>query len=219
MNFIRRQRLLLALTVCVVMMFGCKTSVRRLAVGPVRKIVPGQTTMAEVEKEFGPPHERVTGSNGRTVARYFFGEPRLNNHVSPIERSNHPVDLILRTLTLGYGSNAVIARKLHDESVTPMLRVNARFDAGPSLQPGDVQFLRRDQTTRSELIARFGEPTCTSFQSDGLPLLMWFSGSYRPKFVNDQEARRLVVKLNAGSRVDDFAVVDNDLDFLWRARR
>lgn len=185
----------------------------------MKKIVPGQTTMAEVEKKFGPPHERIAASNGKTIARYYYGEPRLNNHVSPVERDNHPVDLILRTLTLSYGSNSIIGRKLHDESVTPMLRTNARLDAGPRLEPANLQFIRPDQTTQHELITRLGPPTSTSFRSDGLPLLMWFSGSYRHNFVDDQQARRLVVGLNADATVDDFAVVDNDLDFLWRARR
>lgn len=198
---------------------GCQTSARRLEVVPVRKIIPGQTTVAEVEKMFGQPHERITGSNGKTVACYYFGEPRLNNHVSRTERSNHPVDLLLRTLTLSYGSSLVIERKLHDESVTPVLRVNSRFNAGPSLLPANLNFLRRGQTKKSELIERLGEPTSTSFTVTGKPLLVWFSASYHADFVVDKETRRLIVELDTNSNVQDFAVADNDLDFLWRARR
>jgi hypothetical protein len=219
MHFSRCLRLLFILMVCGLAATGCQTKARRLEVAPVRKIVPGQTTMAEVEKAFGAPHERLTGSNGKTVARYFFGEPRLNNHVSRTERNNHPVDLVLRTLTLSYGSNLVIERKLHDESVTPVLRVNSRFNAGPGLRPANLNFLRRGETKKSELIEKLGEPTSTTFTPGGAPLLIWFSASYHADFVVDKEARRLIVELNNNSAVEDFIVADNDLDFLWRARR
>jgi hypothetical protein len=213
-------RLALWLAIAATSLFiGCQTSAKRLAVAPVKRILPGQTTMAEVEKEFGRPHERVASSDGRTVARYFYGEPRLNNHVSEIERWDHPIELVLRTLTLSYGSNSIIERKLHDESLTTTLRNNQRLEAGPRLKAGDLQFLRRGQTTKADLLAHLGEPTCTTFESDGLPLLMWFSGTYRLNFVTDSEAKRLVVKLKTDSTVDDFAVMDNDLDFLWRSRR
>jgi outer membrane protein assembly factor BamE (lipoprotein component of BamABCDE complex) len=201
MHMSRCLRFLLVLMACSFAATGCQTSARRLEVVPVRKIIPGQTTVAEVEKMFGQPHERITGSNGKTVACYYFGEPRLN------------------TLTLSYGSSLVIERKLHDESVTPVLRVNSRFNAGPSLLPANLNFLHRGQTKKSELIERLGEPTSTSFTGTGKPLLVWFSASYHADFVVDKETRRLIVELDTNSNVQDFVVADNDLDFLWRARR
>jgi hypothetical protein len=219
MRFLQLARCLFLVLAGVLAFGGCQTATKRLTVPAVRKIVPEQTTMAEVEKMFGPPHERITGSNGRTVVRYYYGEPRLNNHVNATERYDHPADLILRTLTLEHGPDATIRRKLHDESVTPMLRTGLRLNAGPDLKPASLAFLKNGRTTKAELLAGLGEPTSTSFDTDGLPALMWFSGSYHVQHITGQEAKRLVVKLNLDSRLEDFAVMDNDLDFLWRTRR
>jgi hypothetical protein len=137
---------------------GCISTARRLEVAPVKKIVPNQTTIAEVEKTFGPPHERITGSNGKTLARYFFAEPRLNNDVDRLERRDHPADLLFRTLTLRYGPGLVIERKLHDESFRAILRYNARYVTGPELRPANLSFLRTRVTKKAELIERLGEP-------------------------------------------------------------
>jgi hypothetical protein len=193
---------------------GCTSTARRLHVAPVKKIIPSQTTIAEVEKVFGPPHERITGSTGRTIARYYYGEPRLNNHVDRLERRDHPADVICRTLTLLYGPGQVIDRKLHDESLTAVVRYNARFVAGPTLLPANLTFLRSGVTKKAELIGHLGEPTSTSFTVEGAPLLMWFSFTYRPNFVADREMRRLVVELDESLVVRDYAVFENDVGFL-----
>ena len=198
---------------------GCTSLARRLDVASVKRIVPNQTTIAEVEKTFGPPHERITGSNGKTLARYFFAEPRLNNDVGQQERHDHPADLLFRTLTLRYGPGLVIERKLHDESFTPILRYNARYVTGPELLPANLGFLGSRVTKKAELFERLGEPNCTSFTVENRSLFIWFSFTYRPDFVADKEMRRLVVELDEDSVVRDFAVFEDDVEFLRRIIR
>jgi hypothetical protein len=82
---------------------GCASPSRRLEVSAVRQITPGVTTTADVEKLLGKPNETVTGSNGKSVARYFFREFRASNDGRAYERREHPGDILFRTLSLRYG--------------------------------------------------------------------------------------------------------------------
>ncbi len=200
----------LAAISCCVLVTGCQTMARRLEVAPVRQIIIGQTTMPEVEKKFGPPREKVTGANGTTVARYFFREPRINNHVDYYERRDHPGDVIFRTLTLLYGPSPVIQRKVHDESVTAVRRYNGWYIAGPSVLPENLNFLRKGETTKAELVDRLGEAASRSFDNDGAEILVWVSFKGRRDSLANAEVRHLSVVLNEKLVVKDYAIVETD---------
>jgi hypothetical protein len=195
---------------CGALVTGCQTVARRLEVAPVRQIIIGQTTMPEVEKKFGRPREKVTGANGTTVARYFFREPRINNHVDPYERREHPGDVIFRTLTLLYGPSPIIQRKVHDESVTAVRRYNGWYVAGASVLPENLGFMRKGETTKAELVDRLGEATSRSFDNDGAEMLVWVSFRGRRDSLANAEVRHLMVMLNEKLVVKDFAVVETD---------
>jgi hypothetical protein len=200
----------LALVFCLVLVSGCQSMARRLEVASVGQITIGQTTMPEVEKQFGRPREKVTGANGTTVARYFFREPRINNHVDPYERREHPADVIFRTLTLLYGPSLVIQRKVHDESVTAVRRYNGWYIAGAWVLPENLIFLRKGETTKAELLDHLGEPTSRSFDNDGAEMLVWGSFKGRRDSLANAEVRHLRVMLNEKLVVKDFAVVETD---------
>jgi hypothetical protein len=183
---------------------------RRLDVSSVKQIVVGQTTMPEVEKRFGRPQQKVTGANGTTVARYIFREPRINNHVDPEERRDHPGDVIFRTLTLLYGPSPVIQRKVHDESITAVRRYNGWYVAGASVLPENLGFLHKSETTKAELVDHLGEPTSRSFDNDGSEILVWLSFKGRRDSLANAEVRHLMVLLTEKLIVKDFAVVETD---------
>jgi hypothetical protein len=166
--------------------------------------------MPEVEKKFGRPREKVTGANGTTVARYFFREPRINNHVDPYERREHPGDVIFRTLTLLSGPSPVIQRKVHDESVTAVRRYNGWYVAGASVLPENLTFMRKGETAKAELVDRLGEPTSRSFDKSGAEILVWLSFKGRRDSLANAEVRHLMVMLNEKLVVKDFAVVETD---------
>jgi hypothetical protein len=202
---------LLPVFLLAVFVAGCASLSRRLEVSAVRKIAPGVTTTAQVEEMFGKPNEVITGSNGKSVARYFFRELRVNNDVRAYERREHPGDVLFRTLSLRYGAEGVIEQKLHDESVTPIYRYNQSYVAGPTLKPENLLFLRKDSTAAAELIYKLGEPTFWTLDTDGTHTLVWISAQARPDQMANAEFRRLVVLLNSSDVVRDYAIVMDDM--------
>jgi hypothetical protein len=210
MKYLMRWLAHLALVSCLALVSGCQSMARRLEVAPVRQIIVGQTTMPDVENKFGRPQEKVTGANGTTVARYFFREPRINNHVDPYERREHPGDVISRTLTLLYGPTPVIQRKVHDESVTPVRRYNGWYIAGASVLPENLGFMRKGETSKAELVDHLGEPTSRSFDNDGAEMLLWGSFKGRRDSLANAEVRHLKVMLDEKLVVKDFVVVETD---------
>lgn len=205
--------LLFAPLLALLILCGCSSPARRLEVGPVRHIVPGRTTMAEVEKQFGPPQEKEVGEKGRTVVRYFYRSGRVNNHVDPNERHHHPADILFRTLTLLHGPDAIVRKKLHDESVVGIHRYNASLIAGPSLLPENINFIKSRTTTRKQLIERLGEPISRTYTVHGNNLLIWVSIKAHEAFTANFESRRLLVVLDDIDVVTDFSVVETDEKF------
>jgi hypothetical protein len=200
----------LVLSSCVGLMSGCKSMARRLEVAAVKQITVGQTTMPDVEKQFGRPQEKITGANGTTVARYFFREPRLNYDVDLYERLEHPGDVIFRTLTLLYGPSPIIQRKVHDESITAVRRYNGWYVAGASVLPENLTFMRKGTTTKAEVVDHLGEPTSRTLDNDGAEMLVWLSFKGRRDSLANAEVRHLMVLLNDKLVVKDFAVVETD---------
>jgi hypothetical protein len=193
------------------LLVGCVSNARRLDVPAVAKIKVGSTTTAEVEKIFGRPSETVIGPKERAVARYYFREFRVKNDVRAYERHEHPGDILFRTLSLRYGPDRIIEQKLHDESVTPIHRLNEWFAAGPTLLPENLNFIRKDATTKAELTDALGEPTSQTMDVQGLPVLIWIGGKVRRDRLADAEVRQLIVLLNERGMVKDYAVVLQDM--------
>src|SRR5687767_131229 len=154
---------------------GCASAKRRLEVDRVSKVVSGQTTRAEAENLLGHPKETVLGANGISVARYYFHELQRSTDASRQGRRQHPGDILYRTLTLKYSRAAVVERKLHDESITPIYLTNAFYFAGPMMSEQSVSFITRDVTKEAEVIAKLGEPSSRTFDGEGRDVLVWFS--------------------------------------------
>lgn len=192
---------------------GCASLARRLEVGTVTKIQAGVTRRADVEKLLGPPSETITGSDGKSVARYFFRELHKSSDVSWSERKEHPGDILFRTLSLCYGrsgSSPVVEQKLHDESFTPIRRFNHLYTAGPTLTPEGLIPLRKGVSTGAEMIDLMGEPTSRTLDEEGRTILIWFSlQAVRERF-GDVEVRQLVAVLNERHVLKDYVVIKHD---------
>jgi hypothetical protein len=197
---------LLALALC-----GCASFAKRLEVTTVRKIHPQQTTRAEVEKWLGQPKETVVGAQGVTIARYFFSEFRRSTHVSWHVRHDYPGDILSRTLTLAYNASNVVARKLHDESVTPIYRTNAWFFAGPELTPQTVSFIQHDVTMAREVMDKLGEPASRSFNDAGQTLLVWYRVKTRETSWRNPNVQRLILILDDREVVRGHRLVEHAL--------
>lgn len=216
MNFLRS--LLLACGVAF-LGTGCVSSARRLEVVTVRKILPGTTLRADVEKLLGPPSETITGSNGKSVARYFFREYHRSSDSSEYERQEHPGDILLRTLSLRYGAGPEVEQKLHDESITPVRRLDRQFSAGPVLTPEALVAVRKGVTSATELVGLYGEPTARTFDANGNELLIWFSLQYMVGRAGADEVRQLLALLDENHTLQDYSVLMRDLDYFYGRRR
>jgi hypothetical protein len=153
----------------------------------------------------------VTGSNDKTVARYFFRELHVSRDVSNYQRHEHPGDILFRTLSLRYGRGRVVEQKLHDESFTPIYRHNGWHVAGPDVAPENLLFIQKGKTTAANLIDHLGEPTSRTFDGAGVETLVWFSVKARQDRLRDAEVNRLVALMDERHVVQDYAVITHDL--------
>lgn len=185
---------------------GCRSFDRRLEVYTVSKIQPGVTRRAEVEGRLGAPREICADAGGRNVFRYYFAEFQRSMDVSLHHRRFQPGHILFRTLTLSYGPSNQVARKLHDESFTPVHRTNAWFHAGPALTPDGTAFLWRKVTTEAEAVARLGEPTARTFDTAGRPRLVWLSLKTRETSWADPDLASLNVLFDEHGVVQDFGL-------------
>lgn len=201
----------IALLLLAVLSAGCIFSARRLEVSSVNRIVPGRTTQADVERAFGRPHEMITAAGGLVVARYFFDEIRETRDASRHARREHPGDILFRTLTLGYGTNKIVERKLHDESLTPVYRTNAWYFAGPLLHPETISFITRNATVERDLVRQLGPPAGRTFEARGQDVLFWFHGRGRENSLMSFEGQKLVVTLGTNSIVRDYLLVEQPI--------
>ena len=188
---------------------GCASYAKRLEMGLVSKVQPAKTTRAEVESRFGHPKETVTGSNGKTVARYFFHEFQPSTDVSWNVRRFEPGQILFRTLTLRYGTSNIVEQKLHDQSITPIRRTNAWFSAGPGLTPESVAFIKTDTTKEAEVVTKFGEPSSRTFDSEGRPVLIWFKVKTRETTWSDPDIQKLMLVLDERRFIHDFLLVEH----------
>lgn len=207
-------RTLLAVPFCLLLIFstGCVSSARRLEVSAVRQIKVGASTLADVEKLFGRPAERVAGSDQQTVARYFYRRMSMNNDVRASERQEHPGDILFRTLSVRFGPDQVIDQKLHDEIVIPVLHYNKWLHIGPSIGPDVLGRIHKGRSTEAELADLLGEPTSRTFQADGKPLLVWVNVKTRADGFHNTEAHRLLVTLDSRKVVREYVVVTEDVE-------
>ena len=194
---------------CVFLFAGCASAKRRLEVDRVSKIVSGQTTRAEAENLLGHPKETVLGANGISVARYYFHEFQRSTDASRQERRRHPGDILFRTLTLKYSRAAVVERKLHDESMTPIHLTNAFYFAGPMLSEQSVTFITRDVTKEAEVVANLGEPSSRTFDGEGRDVLVWFSVRRREMSWNNPQMQKLMVLFDGRKIVRDYVLVEH----------
>jgi hypothetical protein len=140
----------------------------------------------------------VNKTNGLILTRHFFYGIEPTRDASSHVRRWHPGDLLLRTLTVKYGADNIVERKLHDESVTPVYRTNAWYFAGPPLSADALAFIARGATTEAELIQSLGEPATRTFDVDGRACLVWFSLKRRVKAGSDLPVQWLLVRLDQG---------------------
>ena len=142
------------------------------------------------------------------VARYFFDEIQETKDASRHAQREHPGDVLFRTLTLGYGANKIVKRKLHDESLTPVYRTNAWYFVGPILQPESISFITRNVTVERSLIRQFGTPSGRTFDSHGQDVLFWFQGRGRENSFMSFEGKKLIATLGTNSIVRDYLLVE-----------
>jgi len=188
----------------------------RLDVANVRKIVPGTSTRAEVERIFGQPDETLSGADGKLVARYYYRQPIVSTEASRVQRHDHPGDLLLRTLTVRYNSSGTVERKLHDESITPVRRSDSGWvEIGPDLDPAAVSRIEKGKTTAAELLAQLREPASQTLDVTGARLLVWFYYKDRLDRLGQPVARELLVVLNDKGAVADYVLRESNTMKSW----
>ena len=191
----RVRRAFLLTLALLLLLAGCAFYGKRLEVRTVSKIVPGQTTRAEVERRLGPP-QALTKTNSFLLTRHFFHGFEPSRDAGSHVRRWHPGDLLIRSLTLKYGAGDIVQRKLHDESVTAVYRTNAWYFAGPALSADAVAFIARGATTEAELIQKLGEPASRTFDVNGRACLVWFNLKRRVGSWSDLPVLRLEVRFD-----------------------
>lgn len=190
---------------------GCASFAKRLEVQTVKKIQPHQSTRTEVEKIFGRPKESEIGPNGVTLVRYFFHEFHRSTDANWHNQRENPGEILFRTLTISYDPSNVVARKLHDESVTQIYRSNAWFHAGPPLTPNSILFVKQGVTAEADLRARLGEPASRTFEDSGLIMLLWFNIKTRETTWSNPTVQRLKVILDERNVVRNYVLVEHEL--------
>lgn len=206
------KRLLSATITPVVLLIvaGCSTPARRLDVAPVRQIVPGNSTVQQVEEIFGPPPVKLTGANGKTVARYFHRTMFRSEEASRYERHWRPGELRVRTLSVLYSPAGLVEKKLHDESITPVHRSRDWLEAGPMLRPDEPAYIKRQLTSADDLIKRYGEPTSRALDTDGRTCLIWLYLKDRTDRLGQPVGRMLVVILDDQNLVLDHTLLEEN---------
>jgi hypothetical protein len=199
-----------ALALCAgVLMSGCYSPAHRLEVSVVKKVRPGMSRPA-VEKIMGAPAETVLGSNGKTVARYYFHEYRRLEDSSRYKQFHNPGEGLVRTLSLLYDGGGTLERKLHDESVTPIQRdMNRWVQIGPQLGAGALSRINRGKDRSEDVIQIFGEPMSRSLDPQGRVLLQWVQYREHADYLGQPTAKLLTVVLE-GNVVADFSLTEAD---------
>ena len=190
---------------------GCTSMARRLEVPTVKQIVAGKTTRAEVEKRLGYPKESILGANGTTVARYFFHQFIRSTDASWVARRDHPGDILFRAVTLQYGASNIVEKKTYDETVTPIFQTNGWLFAGPDLSAANVSLIQRGVDGERDVVARLGEPTSRSFDTEGRTILVWISARMHQTRRNNFPAKRLMVVLRPIGIVGDYVLIESSL--------
>jgi hypothetical protein len=195
---------------------GCYSPARRLEVSSVKRLSPGMSR-AEAEQVIGAPKETILGSNGKTVARYFFDEYHRLNDSSQYAQFHRPAEVLFRSLSLLYNDKGVLERKLHDESVTPVRRNwNEWIEFGPALDKNNLA-ISKEAEQPANLVKRFGEPMSRTLDSHGHVILNWLYFRARADRLGQPTARILSVLTN-GDAIEDFALAEVDPRFWFSDR-
>lgn len=187
----------------VIVIAGCASPAHKLEVAAVKKLTLGMQRSA-VERQFGPPLHTYSGPAGYTMAYYEFGQPVIVTGPSP----DH---FMLRSLSLLYGADGVLVKKLHDESKTPVQRQRDFFEVGPRLDGPDVSRAIRPNDTVEQLKMHFGEPSTRALTSRGHIQLIWYYYKRRYDRLGLPENRMLTVLLNEENRVANYELQEKNV--------
>jgi hypothetical protein len=179
-----------------------------LEVSAVKRIHVGMSS-ADVEKHMGGAAETLTASDGHVVARYYFHEAHRNSEASPVGRDRIPASVLFRTLTVLYGRDGKVERKVHDESVNAIRRDEMEWvEIGPKLDTESLR-IRKGVDRSSDLIARLGEPISRTLEPSGHPVLIWLYYRERSNRLGKPVVRSLRVLLEKDEVVADYVLVDS----------
>lgn len=166
----------------------------------------------DIERRLGPPAEVVTGSNGKSVADYYFHEYRRSEDSSRYTRYQNPGSVLYRTVSLLDDNRGVMERKVHDESITPLRRDwNQWIEIGPSLTAQTLNIAKGGDTAET-LTRRFGEPISRGLDPHGHTVLRWYNARGRVDRLGEFRSKLLTVVLENGV-VTDFALSEADPRF------
>jgi outer membrane protein assembly factor BamE (lipoprotein component of BamABCDE complex) len=149
---------------------GCETPAQCLEPASSAFIKPGTTTMEEVTAVFGKPTETLS-AKGRTLMLWHLMYLASRSHTGSFAPSE---DSYTRSLSVLFDTdNRVIAKHHSTHAFRTVYGAGSVF-AGTQISPQTLAQIKIGITTKSEAIARLGEPTSESLALNGMICLDWF---------------------------------------------
>jgi hypothetical protein len=192
---------------------GCQTPFH-LSPAAAKRITMG-TSRAEVQKKFGAPRSSETGPGGYTVDHYSSGEFVPSQEASLHNQRHTPGQLLVRSLSVLYDASGLVAKKLHDESLTDIRQEIGWIEIGPPLDD-QATAQAQPQTSGEQLRRRLGEPLQRRLGPDGRIILVWLYLRDRGDRPTESDCRVLEVKLDEQNRVIESSLKEADMQqWFW----
>jgi hypothetical protein len=184
---------------------GCRTPAQKLEPSFISQIQEGTTTRAELEQIFGQPKRVFKGSNQKTLTLHKY---QINRH-NPGWRGfaeQEAGSIVLRGLTVLYGTNQVVEKYLFDQSSTIVHRDGDGIVIGWSPAKADFTKIVKGITSHGELIQWYGAPTMRTLTIDGERELLWSFLRTTTRFQSDEREQEFHVILDNDDFVKDFGL-------------
>lgn len=203
MKFVLRFLLVLFLAVT-----GCRTPAQKLEPSFIGQIQEGTTTRAELEQIFGKPKRVFRGANQKTLTLHKYQINRPNPGWRGFAE-REAGSIVLRGLTVLYGTNQVVQKFLFDQSSTIVHRDGDGIVIGWSPAKADFTKIVKGITSRGELIQWYGAPTMQTLTIDGERELCWSFLRATRQFRSDEQEQEFHVILDNDDFVKDFGMFGN----------
>jgi len=197
MNRLPQKFLFLFAITLVASLTGCMTAAQKLEKDAVDKQLHAGQTQADVWRILGRPVNTSGGANGKTLDEFVI-ITRAMPHTPP--------GAVFRTVCVLYNHSGHLEEFTWYEGKTmnssnPFL---GRVQSGHTFTASDLAHIKRNVTTRDEMIQRFGLPAMEGINAYNDKTMSWIHAEGHDNRLENMEA--LTILLNRKSVVTDYSL-------------